>query len=187
MPFGICRLWFNAPFVMLGLWDERQDVRVPLFQNYKEQALLPFVVFRATLQVVSHIRLVVLISAANVMSCLAHSDTYHCQLSAAVQCRLTSPVHCTHSSLLYVMHLKLQPYCDVSQTAVVTVLQPRAGGGHLPQLYEAKVHLRLRLGMLARLFYLVSILPPFHVSCAADYMHTCSLPCSYLQPFACYC
>ena len=36
-------------------------------------------------------------------------------------------------------------------------MQARAGGGRLPQLYEAKVHLRLRLGMLARLFYLVSI------------------------------
>lgn len=46
----MCRLWLNAPFVMLGLWDERQEVRVPLFSNYREQATMPFVVFRATLQ-----------------------------------------------------------------------------------------------------------------------------------------
>ena len=50
MDSVICRLWLNAPFVMLGLWDERQEVRVPLFNNYNEQATTPFVVFRATLQ-----------------------------------------------------------------------------------------------------------------------------------------
>ena len=57
LAFALCkdsvirRLWLNAPFVMLGLWDERQEVRVPLFNNYREQAATPFVVFRATLQV----------------------------------------------------------------------------------------------------------------------------------------
>lgn len=75
------RFWRNAPFVLLGIWDERQDVRVPLFNNYVEQASTPFVVFRAT-------------------------------------------------------------------------LQPRAGGGRLPQLYEATVHLQLRLGLLSRLLSL---------------------------------
>lgn len=43
--------------------------------------------------------------------------------------------------------------CSAGQRCLT---QARAGGGRLPQLYEAKVHLRLRLGMLARLFYLVS-------------------------------
>lgn len=35
------------------------------------------------------------------------------------------------------------------------MLQPRAGGGRLPQLYEATVHLQLRLGLLSRLLSLV--------------------------------
>lgn len=39
---------------------------------------------------------------------------------------------------------------------VVQLLQARAGGGRLPQLYEAKVHLRLRLGIVSRLLFLVS-------------------------------
>lgn len=34
-------------------------------------------------------------------------------------------------------------------------LQARAGGGRLPQLYEAKVHLQLRLGLFSRLLSLV--------------------------------
>ncbi len=38
---------------------------------------------------------------------------------------------------------------------VVQLLQARAGGGRLPQLYEAKVHLRLRLGIVSRLLFLV--------------------------------
>lgn len=45
-----CRLWVNAPFVILGLWEERQEFQVPLFSNYREQATSPFTVFRATLQ-----------------------------------------------------------------------------------------------------------------------------------------
>ena len=49
-PCCDCRLWFNAPFVILGLWDERQDFQVPLFNDYREQAATPFVVFRGTLQ-----------------------------------------------------------------------------------------------------------------------------------------
>lgn len=35
-------------------------------------------------------------------------------------------------------------------------LQARAGGGRLPQLYEATVHLQLRLGLVSRLLSLVS-------------------------------
>ncbi|KAL3142851.1 hypothetical protein ABBQ38_003144 [Trebouxia sp. C0009 RCD-2024] len=77
------RFWLNAPFVMLGMWDDRQDVRVPLFKNHREQATTPFVVFRAT-------------------------------------------------------------------------LQPRAGVGRLPQLYEATVHLQLRMGLLSRLLSLAT-------------------------------
>ncbi len=38
---------------------------------------------------------------------------------------------------------------------IVQLLQARAGGGRLPQLYEAKVHLRLRLGIVSRLLFLV--------------------------------
>ena len=38
---------------------------------------------------------------------------------------------------------------------VAQLLQARAGGGRLPQLYEAKVHLRLRLGIVSRLLFLV--------------------------------
>lgn len=38
---------------------------------------------------------------------------------------------------------------------VVQLVQARAGGGRLPQLYEAKVHLRLRLGIVSRLLFLV--------------------------------
>ncbi len=38
---------------------------------------------------------------------------------------------------------------------VVQMVQARAGGGRLPQLYEAKVHLRLRLGVVSRLLFLV--------------------------------
>ena len=34
--------------------------------------------------------------------------------------------------------------------------QARAGGGRLPQLYEATVHLQLRLGLMSRLLSLVS-------------------------------
>lgn len=36
---------------MLGLWDERREVRVPLFSSYQEQPDKPFVIFQATLQV----------------------------------------------------------------------------------------------------------------------------------------
>lgn len=72
------KFWLTAPFAIVGLWDERREVRIPLFSNYREQATTPFVVFKAT-------------------------------------------------------------------------LQPRAGGGRLPQLYEAKVHVRLRLGIISRL------------------------------------
>lgn len=75
------RLAFNAPFVILGFWDERREVQVPLFSSYQEQPDKPFVIFQAT-------------------------------------------------------------------------LQARAGGGRLPQLYEAKVHLRLRLGVVSRLLFL---------------------------------
>ena len=46
-----CRLWLNAPFVILGMWEERREVKVPLFSNYQEQPNKPFVIFRATLQV----------------------------------------------------------------------------------------------------------------------------------------
>lgn len=35
-------------------------------------------------------------------------------------------------------------------------LQARAGGGRLPQLYEATVHLQLRLGLVSRLLSQVS-------------------------------
>lgn len=35
------------------------------------------------------------------------------------------------------------------------MLQPRAGVGRLPQLYEATVHLQLRMGLLSRLLSLV--------------------------------
>ena len=38
---------------------------------------------------------------------------------------------------------------------IVQLVQARAGGGRLPQLYEAKVHLRLRLGIVSRLLFLV--------------------------------
>lgn len=75
------RLLLNAPFVILGLWDERREVQVPLFSSYQEQPDKPFVMFQA-------------------------------------------------------------------------ILQARAGGGRLPQLYEAKVHLRLRLGIVSRLLFL---------------------------------
>lgn len=75
------RLLLNAPFVILGLWDERREVQVPLFSSYQEQPDKPFVMFQA-------------------------------------------------------------------------ILQARAGGGCLPQLYEAKVHLRLRLGIVSRLLFL---------------------------------
>ncbi|KAL0051237.1 hypothetical protein WJX82_004180 [Trebouxia sp. C0006] len=78
------RLLFNAPFVILGLWDERREVQVPLFSSYQEQPDKPFVMFQAT-------------------------------------------------------------------------LQARAGGGRLPQLYEAKVHLRLRLGIVSRLLFLTRL------------------------------
>lgn len=40
-------------------------------------------------------------------------------------------------------------------TKIVHLLQPRAGGGRLPQLYEAKVHVRLRLGIISRLLIMV--------------------------------
>ena len=43
---------------------------------------------------------------------------------------------------------------QVSQLSVLHV-QARAGGGRLPQLYEAKVHLQLRLGLFSRLLALV--------------------------------
>lgn len=75
------RLLLNAPFVILGLWDERREVQVPLFSSYQEQPDKPFVMFQA-------------------------------------------------------------------------ILQARAGGGRLPQLYEARVHLRLRLGIVSRLLFL---------------------------------
>lgn len=45
------RFWLTAPFAIVGLWDERREVRIPLFSNYREQATTPFVVFKATLQV----------------------------------------------------------------------------------------------------------------------------------------
>lgn len=76
------RLWLNAPFVILGLWDERREFKVELFIDHKEDATTPFSLFQAT-------------------------------------------------------------------------LQASAGGGRLPQLYDAKVHIQLRLGILAWLLNLV--------------------------------
>ena len=58
-------------------------------------------------------------------------------------------------------------------------LQARAGGGRLPQLYEATVHLQLRLGLVSRLLSLVScaahqwfldIEPSVMTTCSADHM-----------------
>ena len=44
----------------------------------------------------------------------------------------------------------------MSAKSCVVNLQARAGGGRLPQLYEATVHLQLQLGFVSRLLSLVS-------------------------------
>lgn len=49
----------------------------------------------------------------------------------------------------------LNMFCSGHQLNIVHLLQPRAGGGRLPQLYEAKVHVRLRLGIISRLLIMV--------------------------------
>lgn len=50
-------------------------------------------------------------------------------------------------------------------------LQARAGGGRLPQLYEATVHLQLRLGLVSRLLSLVSC------ACHGGVAHCLTKPC----------
>ena len=54
-------------------------------------------------------------------------------------------------------HVAVFHQCLLSMVLVkvVQLVQARAGGGRLPQLYEAKVHLRLRLGIVSRLLFLV--------------------------------
>ncbi|KAK9806951.1 hypothetical protein WJX72_008481 [[Myrmecia] bisecta] len=44
---------------------------------------------------------------------------------------------------------------DIPFAVFRATLHARAGGGRLPQLYDARVHVRLRLGLLRRLLYMV--------------------------------
>lgn len=48
--FG-CRMLARLPLVLVGWYEEKQDLKVVLFKGYKEKADVPFCVFRVALMV----------------------------------------------------------------------------------------------------------------------------------------
>jgi hypothetical protein len=47
------RMVWRWPWVLAGWYEEKQELRVPLFKKYTEQLEVPFCVFKAYLQVLS--------------------------------------------------------------------------------------------------------------------------------------
>ena len=46
----VCRTLFTSPLALVGLWEERQTVKLQLFNGYTDQVDLPFVFFKALLR-----------------------------------------------------------------------------------------------------------------------------------------
>jgi hypothetical protein len=170
-------LW-RAPLELVGLGSERQVLRLPLFLGYRELRDAPFATFRATLQACSP-------ALGCVLRCLLRPASgglceRACEDNFATHCQGAAQTHTQHCCLMRLGSIESRPekrFIGNSDmrllhgrvlTAGQHAVQPRARGGEVPRLFNAKAHVHLRLGALRRLFYWV---PP----CCC--LHRRRMPC----------